>query len=126
MKKSGFTLVELLGVIVVLGIVGMITVPIISSVINSSKDKALAAQQDSIKLAAKHYVDANIYGMPTCTAASGQTCLAKQITLGELKKTGFLESSDIDNPKSGTKYSDTDKVNINMKNGNYTYEFPVK
>lgn len=125
MEKKGFTLIELLGVIVVLSIIGLITVPIITSVVNDSKDKALAAQQDAVKRAAKHYVDANIYGMPTCTAAAGSTCLAKQITIGELKNAGFLEASDIENPKTNTKYSDSDKVNIKMKNGNYIYEFPV-
>ena len=40
-KKNGFTLVELLGVIVVLAILALITIPIISNVINDVRIKAL-------------------------------------------------------------------------------------
>ena len=39
--KKGFTLVELLAVIIIIGIIALITVPIVLSVIGSSKQKAL-------------------------------------------------------------------------------------
>ena len=36
-KKNGFTLIELITVIVVLGIVSMISIPVVTSIIESSK-----------------------------------------------------------------------------------------
>lgn len=45
MKKRGFTLVELLAVIVIVSVVAVITVPVILNVINNSKKEAINNQQ---------------------------------------------------------------------------------
>lgn len=50
MKKKGFTLVELLAVIVILGVILLIAVPKVISTINSSK---LATLEDTVKMIAK-------------------------------------------------------------------------
>ena len=39
-NKNGFTLTELIGVIVLLGIIALISVPILNKVIQNSKQKA--------------------------------------------------------------------------------------
>ena len=51
MKKDGFTLVELLAVVVILAVVALIATPIILNVINDAK-------KSSIKQSAVGYVDA--------------------------------------------------------------------
>ena len=51
MKKDGFTLVELLAVVVILAVVALIATPIILNVINDAK-------KSSIKQSAIGYVDA--------------------------------------------------------------------
>ena len=41
MKNKGFTLVEILAVIVILAVISIITIPMIGNVIEESKQKAL-------------------------------------------------------------------------------------
>lgn len=43
-NKKGFTLVELLAVVVILGVLLMIAVPSVTNIINSSRDKAFLSQ----------------------------------------------------------------------------------
>lgn len=54
--KKGFTLVELLAVIVILAIILAIAIPGISNVINSSKEQAYESQKELIVNAAKKYL----------------------------------------------------------------------
>ena len=58
-KGKGFTLVELLAVIVILAIVLIIAVPGVLSIINKTKNSAYDRQIDMIKDATKNYVTAN-------------------------------------------------------------------
>ena len=53
--KKGFTLVELLAVITVLGLLAAISIPIVNNQINSSKDKAYKNQVQTIVNAAKRW-----------------------------------------------------------------------
>ncbi len=60
MNKKGFTLVELLGVITVLAIIVVITMPIVNETIKNSKEKAYKAQIKEIEKAAKDYTAENM------------------------------------------------------------------
>ncbi len=55
MKKKGFTLVELLAVITLIGILGLITVPVINNTIKNSRKKAFKETLNAIVEAAKIY-----------------------------------------------------------------------
>ena len=52
-NKKGFTLTEIIGVIVLLGIIALISVPILNTVIQNSKQKAYDAQVKEIISSAK-------------------------------------------------------------------------
>ena len=53
MKKEGFTLVELLAVIVIIGIIYLIVFPSVTSFIDKSKEKSYNIQVDLIEKASK-------------------------------------------------------------------------
>ena len=55
MKEKGFTLIELLAVIVILSVVTLITVPMITNVIEESKKKALASSVEGLVESANLY-----------------------------------------------------------------------
>ena len=59
MKKKGFTLIELLAVIVILSVVTLITVPMITNVIEESKKKALASSVQGLVESANLYAIEN-------------------------------------------------------------------
>ena len=84
--KKAFTLVELLGVIIILGVLALITFPIIDKSIKNSKEKALERAIDNIEEAAYNYSITNDIGYET---------FYKKLSLEELKKAGFLEKETI-------------------------------
>lgn len=55
MKSKGFTLVELLGVIVLLGLIALIAVPAITGIIKQGKDSLSNSQKESILMSAKNW-----------------------------------------------------------------------
>ena len=57
--KKGFTLIELLAVIVILSVITLITVPMITSVIEESKKKALASSVEGLVESANLYAIEN-------------------------------------------------------------------
>ena len=63
--KKGFTLVELIGVIIVLGVIALITYPIIDKSIKNSKEQALERIIDNIEEAAYSYSVKHDIGYPT-------------------------------------------------------------
>ena len=59
MKEKGFTLIELLAVIVILSVITLITVPMITNVIEESKKKALASSIQGLVESANLYATEN-------------------------------------------------------------------
>ena len=119
--KKGFTLVELLGVIVVLGIIGMIVVPAVQGIITSSSSNLCKNQIKSFEKAAKNYVSSNPYKYECNNNES--------IELNDLITNGYLEKSSLSNPKGGT-FSGSVKITVTCnENGgktNYKYKYEYK
>lgn len=55
-KKQGFTIVELLAVIVILGILSMIAIGVVSQYVTYSKKKAYENYEKDLKVASKNYL----------------------------------------------------------------------
>lgn len=103
MKKRGFTLVELLSVIIVLGIISVITVPIISNTVNESRMKSFQDTAFGILNTAKQtYLDYAGSKMRVNMSDfkiiiyEGETAIptSKKMTYsGEAPKNGYVEIS---------------------------------
>ena len=112
MNKKGFTLVELLGVVMLMSIIATIITIAIDSSIRTSRYNACLAQEKNIIDAAKVYLtdhpENNIDGA--------------EITIETLKDGGYLE--DLKNPMSNQSYSDSTFVKVKYENGyEYTLEY---
>lgn len=112
--KKGFTLAELLGVLIVLAVISMIVFPIISETIKTNKEKLYNSQLEEIKSGAEKWAYSNTEMLPTNSEES------VTITLLELKKAGFL-ALDIRNPITGELLPNDMVVTITLKNNNYEF-----
>ena len=113
MNKKAFTLVELLGVIVILGIIGMITTPIVQNTIDKNNTRLCEDQIESFKKAAKNYVASNPF-----TNLDTET----SITIGKLQENGYIEESELKNPRGGN-FSPNSVVKITYNGKKITYEY---
>jgi prepilin-type N-terminal cleavage/methylation domain-containing protein len=84
-NKNGFTLVELLAVIVIIGIISLIAVPVITKLIEDSGDKVFKSNEKLLVEAAQNYYKVNSNELP------GETSITKTITLETLIKNGFTK-----------------------------------
>ena len=110
-NKKGFTLVELLAVLVVLGLVAAICYPMVTKTIATQKEKLGKEQKNRVISAAKNYVASNVLGDEEC------------ITVAELQSSGFLEAGDIEDPNSGGTLNGGVKIVWDDSNNQYTYTY---
>ncbi|MCI3922540.1 prepilin-type N-terminal cleavage/methylation domain-containing protein [Paenibacillus sp. TRM 82003] len=94
-NQKGFTLVELLAVIVILGIIAMIAVPAIGNIIEKSREDALEQSILMVRDSAEAYFLDN----PATT----------KVTLTVLVEKGYLRSVP-KNPKTNTAFTGAEEV----------------
>ena len=114
MKNKGFTLVELLAVLIIIGVIAMIAVPAVGGVINSSKKGASEEQKNRIISAARTYMAQNSMELPN---SDEQTC----ISITKLKDKGLLTNEEIKNPNDNSNLNG--KVIITNTNNKYDYKY---
>ena len=110
MRNKGFTLVELLGVIVLLGILGIVIIPKVGDSITNSKETALKTQEETIKKAAYDFLEDN-----TEFLEENDTITIK---LGVLKQKGYLPVN-IKNPKTRKNISNESLITVTKIGGTY-------
>ncbi|QHE53143.1 competence type IV pilus major pilin ComGC [Pontibacillus sp. HMF3514] len=102
-NEKGFTLVELLAVIVILGIIAAIAVPSIAGIIDNTKQDAHEANGIAMIEASR-----------LALASGYEGATADEYTLGELVNNGFLES--VPSHPDGGSYSESNsKVEITVQ-----------
>ena len=112
--KCGFTLVELLAVIVILAVIATITVVITGKVVKNSKASLLDRQKQTIEEAARNYYLKE--GMNEILN-SEESC----VNLSTLLNKGYLETEKVINPL--TKEDMNGSVFITYSSNNYNYKY---
>lgn len=115
--KKGFTLIELICVITILGLIALIAVPTVNNIINNSKKEAYKDQIATIEKTAKNYMAKNYTELPSQTSS-----VPKCITIDKMQQAGLLTSEDIKDPSDDSK-TITGGVKVAWNGSKYTYEY---
>lgn len=111
MKKNGFTLVELLAVLVILAVLMTLIFPTVTDILKKSKETVQNVQVDRILKSTYDYTLKNTSLLPEY----GNTTY---ITLNELKKEKFIDS-DIKEASTGKLFSEDLVISIKNVGANY-------
>lgn len=114
--KKGFTLVELLAVITLLGLLSLIAVPVVDKLIKDSEEELYETQINNIELAAKNWTSENIFSLPENVGEYVDK------TICELERQGFLEV-DMKNPKTEELFYKDSYVRITKTDYGFEYNY---
>lgn len=113
MNKKGFTLIELLGVITILSVLALITIPIIDRSVNQGKDNLYDVQNGQLVKALKDYYAENLSEF---NRVAGEGCKS----VGDLKSTGYLPT-DLKDPRTNKDISEDTQVCAQKNGAKVTY-----
>jgi prepilin-type N-terminal cleavage/methylation domain-containing protein len=116
MKRKGFTLVELLGAIVILAIVLIIAVPTISSITNNQKSKAYNAQVSLILAKAQDWALKNVDNLAPDYGINF-------VDLSSLVSQGYVDNTSINDPRDGTNMNGCIVITYNTSTSQYDYSY---
>ena len=114
--KRGFTLVELLAVLILLGVVSLIAIPSIGKILNRSREKARESTKNELIKAAKNYYADNIRELPD---DGSHKCLS----VSEIEENGYISNDDIVDPTTEEKLTGYVKIYFDNTYNQYTYEY---
>ena len=111
MNKKGFTLVELIGVIILLSAIALISVPIINNSLKNTKEKTYNSQIDTIIKAAKRYV----------TEVGAGSDLGFDITMSDLINAKLIENDVIIDPRDDSNMINTLTIHVTYDSSSKSY-----
>lgn len=123
MKKSGFTLVELLGVLVIIGVLSAISVAIYTNSISSSRSSLSDFQKSQLEKVARTYVAINTISFNNLFDSLGENaCVSIHVRV--LNHEGLL-MNDVFDPKDMTNSMLDSYVIVSYDNATsqYIYEY---
>lgn len=113
-RRNGYTLVELLAVVVILTAILLIVVPSLVRVFDRSDQQLTDANVAVIKAAAEQYVSENETDFPALQQDGGTVT----ITVGDLKNHGYLSKVPVDS-KTEKPIATTTKITVKTKKDRY-------
>jgi type IV pilus assembly protein PilA len=117
--KKGFTLVELLAVIMLLGVVSLIAIPSVSKILTRSKQRALEGVKKELIKATKSYTADNLDLLPS--EDGGYIC----VDIKTLEKSSYISNDEIIDPTTEEPLVGHIKVTYLSKYNNYKYEYAL-
>ncbi len=114
MNKKGFTLIEILAVVVILAMLGTILTFVINGYINNSRDDLYETQKRNIEEAARAWGAEHIEMLPT------QGSENVEVTLEQLVRDGFLDEVP-SNPRTKEPFSLETTVVISYDGTKFKY-----
>lgn len=120
MNKSnkGFTLVELLGVIIVLALIVTLIVPQTKKIIDQAKQKTYEDQVKRIETSAREWGVDNASALP-----EDETVAPLPITISKLQEDGYLAKGDIVDQRTNTNMTGCVIVYYDGNYNQYVYEY---
>ena len=116
MRKKGFTLVEVLGILIIMGIITLIAVPLVYSIIKSSREGLYARQIEQLLQAGENWGSKNIDQLP---GEVGQSIFLEP---KDLAKQGFIDAEEIIDPRDGKEMNGCIVVTKETQRHTYKYE----
>lgn len=114
MNRKGFTIVEVLGVLIIMGVLLLIMIPTIDSILLKQRKKLYNEHLIEVKDALKLWGDINADLLPVDENPS------TSVTLKELKLSGFIKDEFI-NPITDKCYSNDNTFTITINKTMYVY-----
>ncbi len=115
MKAKGFTLIEMLGVVIILAIIATLVTPIVTKIIKNAETATYNGQIENIRQGAKDWAGEHIFDLPDV----GEEELVLNMN-DDLIKNGYV-SKDIVNPKTGKPFNNIE-VHILNVDGRLLYD----
>lgn len=116
MKQKGFTLVELLAVVIILGIISLIVVPIVSGTVKKQRNKLYDKQVSTIEDAAEGWGAENTDLLPELDKNT-------YVSLDDLVSGGFLKNADIKDPRNEEVLTGCVKITYDSSYNQYIYKY---
>lgn len=99
MKKldnKGFTLVEVIAVVVIISVLSLLIVPSISGLLNRSKDNSYKDLKSSIILSCEEYINDNRYNINIDSCDNNGICDVSNVSVSFLVENGYLTPTGTD------------------------------
>ena len=118
MKKKGFTLVEVITIIVIISVLSLLIVPRVTTIIRGSKDKTYDSVIETIKDSAKSYTYLNTLAVDNGISSDEYY----DVPLITLQQMGLLDI-DLVNPKTDAPLGPYSVVRITKDGENYVFTY---